>query len=89
LESGGREGIRALGLLVANEEKSEIRHDAAITQPFEEAFQLDYLGLDYRAIRLFLCLYQCHLANKGLEITEAKVVEGVVTDVLGLAIVEI
>jgi hypothetical protein len=29
--SGGREGIRTLGLLVANEEKSEIRHGAAIT----------------------------------------------------------
>ena len=31
LESGGREGIRTPGLLVANEEKSKIRHGAAIT----------------------------------------------------------
>ena len=31
LESGGRGGIRTPGLLVANEEKSEIRHGAAIT----------------------------------------------------------
>jgi hypothetical protein len=31
LKSGGREGIRTPGLLVANEEKSEIRHGAAIT----------------------------------------------------------
>ena len=31
LRFGGREGIRTLGLLVANEEKSEIRHGAAIT----------------------------------------------------------
>jgi hypothetical protein len=30
LKSGAREGIRTLGLLVANEEKSEIRHGAAI-----------------------------------------------------------
>jgi hypothetical protein len=31
LRLGGREGIRTPGLLVANEEKSEIRHGAAIT----------------------------------------------------------
>jgi hypothetical protein len=31
LRSGGREGIRTPGLLIANEEKSEIRHGAAIT----------------------------------------------------------
>jgi hypothetical protein len=31
LKSGGREGIRTPDLLIANEEKSEIRHGAAIT----------------------------------------------------------
>jgi hypothetical protein len=31
LRFGGRDGIRTPGLLVANEEKSEIRHGAAIT----------------------------------------------------------
>jgi hypothetical protein len=31
LRNGGREGIRTPGLLIANEEKSEIRHGAAIT----------------------------------------------------------
>ena len=30
-ESGGRDGIRTHDLLIANEEKSEIRHGAAIT----------------------------------------------------------
>jgi hypothetical protein len=37
LESGGRDRDRTGGLLVANEEKSEIRHGAAITYPFEGA----------------------------------------------------
>ena len=32
LKSGGREGIRTPALLVANEEKSMIRHGATITQ---------------------------------------------------------
>jgi hypothetical protein len=31
LRSGGRDGIRTHDLLIANEEKSEIRHGAAIT----------------------------------------------------------
>jgi len=37
LKTGGRDGIRTHDLLIANEEKSEIRHGAAITSPFEGA----------------------------------------------------
>ena len=36
LESGGREGIRTPGLLVANEEKNLLRRSAATTQSFSD-----------------------------------------------------
>jgi len=54
-EFGGRDGIRTHDLLIANEEKSEIRCDITITQIFEAPSELD--NSDNRVLLAFFFIF--------------------------------